>query len=56
MTPACGSRCPAFSLSGAPLYTEEGGEILKGPRNLEAGKRLLAESGYSGQPVILMAT
>jgi peptide/nickel transport system substrate-binding protein len=42
---------PAFFTPGTPLYTEQGGEILKGPRNLDAAKRLLAESGYSGQPV-----
>jgi peptide/nickel transport system substrate-binding protein len=42
---------PGFFTPGTPLYTEEGGEILKGPRNLDAAKRLLAESGYAGQPV-----
>src|SRR5262249_61996532 len=36
---------------GTPLYNEEGGEILKGPRNLDAAKRLLAASGYAGEPV-----
>jgi peptide/nickel transport system substrate-binding protein len=42
---------PGFFIPGTPLYTEEGGEILKGPRNLDAAKKLLAESGYAGQPV-----
>jgi peptide/nickel transport system substrate-binding protein len=42
---------PGFFTPGTPLYNEEGGEILKGPRNFEAAKRLLADSGYSGQPV-----
>jgi peptide/nickel transport system substrate-binding protein len=46
---------PGFFTPGTPLYTEEGGEILKGPRKLDAAKRLLAESGYSGQPVTCMA-
>ena len=36
---------------GTPLYNEEGGEILKGPRNFDVAKRLLAESGYAGQPI-----
>ncbi len=40
-----------FFTPGAPLYTEEGGDILKGPRNFDAAKRLLAEGGYAGQPV-----
>jgi peptide/nickel transport system substrate-binding protein len=42
---------PGFFTPGTPLYTEEGGEVLKGPRNLDAAKKLLAQSGYSGQPV-----
>jgi len=45
-----GNRCPAYHAGHAALH-EEGGEILKGPRNLAAAKRLLAESGYAGQPV-----
>jgi peptide/nickel transport system substrate-binding protein len=35
----------------SPLYNEEGGDILNGPRDLEAAKRLLRESGYLGEPV-----
>jgi peptide/nickel transport system substrate-binding protein len=46
---------PSIFPPGTPLYTEEGGDILKGPRNFEAAKRLLAESGYAGEPVTLMA-
>jgi peptide/nickel transport system substrate-binding protein len=46
---------PGFFPPGTPLYTEEGGEILKGPRNFEAAKRLLMDSGYTGQPVTCMA-
>jgi peptide/nickel transport system substrate-binding protein len=46
---------PSFIPPGTPLYNEEGGEILKGPRNLAAAKRLLAQSGYAGQPVVCMA-
>jgi len=42
---------PSFFTPGTPLYNEEGGEVLKGPRNFDAAKRLLTESGYSGQPV-----
>ncbi len=46
---------PGYFAPGTPLYTEEGGEILKGPRKLDVAKRLLAESGYAGEPVTLMA-
>src|SRR5437763_2470015 len=42
---------PGFFTPGTPLYSEEGGDVLKGPRRLDAAKRLLAESGYSGEPV-----
>ena len=47
---------PGFFVPGSPLYNEEGGEILKGLRKLDAAKRLLTESGYSGQPVTFLAT
>jgi peptide/nickel transport system substrate-binding protein len=46
---------PGFFVPGSPLYNEEGGEILKDPRDLKAAKRLLAESGYSGEPIVFMA-
>jgi len=42
---------PGFFTPGTPLYTEEGADILKGPRDLDAAKRLLDKSGYAGQPV-----
>jgi peptide/nickel transport system substrate-binding protein len=42
---------PSVVTPGTPLYTEEGGEILKGPRDIEAAKRLLGESGYAGEQV-----
>jgi len=42
---------PGYFTPGTPLYTEEGGEILKGKRDFDAAKKLIAESGYSGQPV-----
>ena len=43
-----------FFTPGTPLYTEEGGDILQGPRNFDAAKRLLAESGYHGQPITFL--
>jgi peptide/nickel transport system substrate-binding protein len=46
---------PGYFTPGTPLYTEEGGEILQGSRKLDAAKKLLAESGYAGQPVTLLA-
>jgi peptide/nickel transport system substrate-binding protein len=46
---------PGFFTPGTPLYTDNGGDILKGPRKLDAARRLLAESSYAGEPVTLMA-
>jgi peptide/nickel transport system substrate-binding protein len=46
---------PGYFTPGTALYTDEGGDILKGPRQLDAARRLLVESGYAGAPVTLMA-
>ena len=42
---------PGFFPPGTPLYSEAGGDILKCDRDIDAAKRLLAQSGYAGQPV-----
>ena len=42
---------PGFFTPDTPLYSEAGGEILKGPRNIEGAKKLLAEAGYNNEPV-----
>jgi len=42
---------PGFFTPGTSLYNEEGGEILKGKRDVAGAKKLLAESGYTNQPV-----
>ena len=42
---------PGYFTPGTPLYTEEGGEILKGKRDLDAAKKMLASSSYAGEPV-----
>jgi peptide/nickel transport system substrate-binding protein len=46
---------PGFFARGTPLYNEEGGELVTGPRNFDAAKRLLSESGNAGAPVMFMA-
>ena len=45
---------PGYFTPDTPLYTEAGGEPLKGKRDYDAAKKLLAEAGYKGEPVILM--
>ncbi len=46
--------CPSFFTPGTALYTEDGGGALKGPRDMDAAKKLLAESGYKGEKVVLL--
>jgi len=45
---------PSIFTPGTPLYTEAGGEILKGPRHWEEAKRLLAEAGYNGEKIVML--
>jgi len=40
---------------GTPLATDAGMEKLTGPRDLAAAKKLVAESGYAGERLVLMA-
>src|SRR5262249_2619296 len=47
---------PGYFTPGTPLYAEDGGDLLKGPRKLDVAKRLLAESGYAGEPIVCMAS
>ena len=44
-------KSASFFTPDTPLYTEAGGEVLKKGPQMEAAKKLLAESGYKGQPV-----
>jgi peptide/nickel transport system substrate-binding protein len=44
-----------FFAPGTPLYSEEGGDILSGRRDVDGARRLLVESGYAGEPVTSMA-
>ncbi len=47
--------CGAFFVCGTPLATDEGaGALIKGGAMAEA-KKALAESGYDGTPVVIMA-
>jgi len=45
---------PGFFTPGTPLYTEFGGEPLKGKRDIESAKKLLAEAGYKGEKIVLL--
>ncbi len=52
--PALWRPCPSFFTPGTALYTEAGGERLVGPRHYDEAKRLLAQSGYGGEKVVLL--
>jgi peptide/nickel transport system substrate-binding protein len=45
---------PSFFTPGTPLYTEQGGDPLKGPRNYDLARELLAEAGYTNEPIVLL--
>jgi len=45
---------PGFFTPDTPLYTENGGEPLKGKRDYALAKKLLAEAGYKNEPIVLM--
>jgi len=44
---------PSYFTPGTDVYTENGGDLLKGPRKIEEAKKLLAEAGYKGEPIVL---
>jgi peptide/nickel transport system substrate-binding protein len=46
---------PGCFTPGSPFYTEDGGDLLMGPRDVDSARKLLAESGYAGEPVTFMA-
>ncbi len=46
--------CPGFFTPGTALYTEDGGEPLKGARRYDEAKRLLGQSGYNGEKVVML--
>ena len=45
---------PGYFTPDTPLYTETGGEPLKGKRDYDLAKKLLAEAGYKGEPIVLL--
>jgi peptide/nickel transport system substrate-binding protein len=47
--------CGAIFVCGTPLETDAGGETLVKGSGMAEAKKLLAESGYDGTPVVIMA-
>jgi peptide/nickel transport system substrate-binding protein len=53
--PTAWRLCPSFFTPGTAAYTEAGSASLKGARRYDEATRLLAEAGYAGQPIVLLA-
>lgn len=51
--PALWKPMPSFFTPGSPLYTQAGSEPMLRPRDMNLAKRLIAESGYSGESLVL---
>ena len=45
---------PGYFTPDTPLYTEAGGDRLKGPRDYDLAKKLLADAGYKNEPIVLL--
>lgn len=45
---------PSFFAPGTPAFSEAGGEVVAGPADIDAARRLLEEAGYDGTPVVVM--
>jgi peptide/nickel transport system substrate-binding protein len=45
---------PSFFTPGTALYTEAGGEPLKGPRRVDEARQLLKDAGYAGEKIVLV--
>ncbi|MBO1076883.1 ABC transporter substrate-binding protein [Roseomonas marmotae] len=49
-------RIPAGVFTpGLPMANEVGIEVLTGPRDIARGRQMIQESGYKGEPVVLMS-
>jgi peptide/nickel transport system substrate-binding protein len=48
------NTCYSFYACGTPAATEDGAEPLKGPRDYDKAKSLIAEAGYKGEKINLL--
>ncbi len=47
-------RCASFFTCGTPMANEVGSAALTGKRDIDAAKRLIAEAGYKGEPIVVL--
>jgi peptide/nickel transport system substrate-binding protein len=50
-----GHTCYSFYTCGTPLSSEIGSEALKGKRDFDRAKKLIQESGYKGDKIVLIS-
>jgi peptide/nickel transport system substrate-binding protein len=50
-----GHPCYSFFTCGTPLASEAGAEPLKGPRDFDKARKLVAESGYKGEKIVIIS-
>jgi peptide/nickel transport system substrate-binding protein len=50
-----GHTCYSFFTCGTPLSSEIGAEPLKGKRDFEKAKKLIRESGYKGEKIVMIS-
>lgn len=48
------NTCYSFYACGTPMASEAGAEALKGPRDWNRAKKLIAEAGYNGEKINLL--
>ena len=46
--------CPSYFTPGTPAFSDQGGQILEGPRKYDAAKALLKEAGYNGEKIAML--
>ncbi len=50
-----GHACYSFFTCGTPLSSEAGAEPLKGKRDFDRAKKLVQESGYKGEKIVIIS-
>ncbi len=50
-----GRTCYSFFACGTPLASEVGAEPLKGKRDFDRAKKLIQESGYKGEKIVIIS-
>jgi peptide/nickel transport system substrate-binding protein len=47
--------CPFFFTCGTPMANDAGSAALSGKRDFDGAKKLIAEAGYKGEKIVVLA-